>query len=719
MRFSCTFLTLILFALFVPAGCTSGASLSRESSKPQKEVAPQKPPVVIEAYAFFMEAVSCEEESERMLLALVDPRRRQEVGGLTTGEIISGSRELWEKAVRLYEKVLEIDPRCFAAHKRLALGFLERREVEKGISHLKEAAALNPSDYLPHYILADWYERKGRNDDAISELHLALKGEGSRRKTLDAPRMLLRLGRLYRKVGKPNRAIATYYDFLKTIKGAPDLYRRDSILAALAEDPSPVYQSIAEIYIEMKQYGPALKVLREALEIAPSSLSLKSDLARAYLKSGDIAKAIEECKRALKENPREIRFHRTLYEAYEASGEIERAIQECGAYIAAEGEIPQLQFILGGLYEKAGRKKEAKEVYQRLASPEVKFAPAYFALVRLLREEKNYAEALLLLARAIDDGFETPKLYEKSEEILESARSEGKGDELLKQLLDRSPQDEQSPGYHFLVGRTALFLTEGPPKEGGPELSPEASKALSVEEKKYLSLAIENLEQARRLKSDFLLTYIYASVAYSRLEDFDRAISTIDEAIALRPASFLYRQKAYILMDAKRYKEAAEVLIIATKLPSLSTDEYLDLRYDLAMVYEKLKEPEKAMNELKEILAISPDHAPANNALGYFYAERGENLEEAIELIERALAKEPGNGAYIDSLGWVYFKQGKFKKALEKLKEASEKLVDPIILEHLGDAYWKLGKKKEARDAWRRALSLDPESESLKERLEK
>jgi predicted Zn-dependent protease len=138
----------------------------------------------------------------------------------------------------------------------------------------------------------------------------------------------------------------------------------------------------------------------------------------------------------------------------------------------------------------------------------------------------------------------------------------------------------------------------------------------------------------------------------------------------------------------------------------------------LAIVFDKLGKKHLAEEELKKVLQKKPDHPEANNTLGYIWAEQGKNLEEAVRLIEKALAREPENGAFIDSLGWAYFMMGKYREALLKLKEASEREQDPVIFDHLGDAYLKLSNRKEAKKAYLKALELDPDMKTVMEKLE-
>jgi Flp pilus assembly protein TadD len=125
------------------------------------------------------------------------------------------------------------------------------------------------------------------------------------------------------------------------------------------------------------------------------------------------------------------------------------------------------------------------------------------------------------------------------------------------------------------------------------------------------------------------------------------------------------------------------------------------------------------VGQFRRVIALDPKHAEAYNYVGYMYAEKGQNLDEAIELIGKALALEPDNGYFIDSLGWAYYQQGRYVDALRELKRAVAKAKeDPVIFEHLGDALVKNGFEDDAAAAWEKALELDPSADGVKRKLE-
>jgi tetratricopeptide (TPR) repeat protein len=133
----------------------------------------------------------------------------------------------------------------------------------------------------------------------------------------------------------------------------------------------------------------------------------------------------------------------------------------------------------------------------------------------------------------------------------------------------------------------------------------------------------------------------------------------------------------------------------------------------LANLYYESQKFDKAEEALQMTLKIDPDFSEANNFLGYLYVEHNKNLDKAIELIQKALKAEPKNGAYLDSLGWAYYKKVQLEgrndylfKALQKLLEAVRYLEEPDIYEHIGDVQYSIGNWDEAVKSLEKAESL-------------
>jgi Flp pilus assembly protein TadD len=143
------------------------------------------------------------------------------------------------------------------------------------------------------------------------------------------------------------------------------------------------------------------------------------------------------------------------------------------------------------------------------------------------------------------------------------------------------------------------------------------------------------------------------------------------------------------------------------------------LRYTRSMLWEQQGNLALMESDLRAIIAQEPENATAMNALGYSLANRSQRVDEAHELIARALELEPGEPAILDSMGWVLYRQGSYAEALTYLSQAYGKFPDPEVAAHLGEVLWVSGETKAAMDIWRDALLKDPEHEILVSTLER
>lgn len=162
-----------------------------------------------------------------------------------------------------------------------------------------------------------------------------------------------------------------------------------------------------------------------------------------------------------------------------------------------------------------------------------------------------------------------------------------------------------------------------------------------------------------------------------------------------------------LLRANEQYPEAIEILnglIAEAKTPDWQ------LHYARGQAFERSGRWKEAEADLALALKLRPDEPELLNYLGYAWIDRGERLQEAMGMVERAVASNPRSGAIVDSLGWAHYRLGDYKKAVEVLEQAVElEAGDPEINNHLGDAYWMVGRKDEAVFQWRRVLTLKPD----------
>jgi Flp pilus assembly protein TadD len=196
---------------------------------------------------------------------------------------------------------------------------------------------------------------------------------------------------------------------------------------------------------------------------------------------------------------------------------------------------------------------------------------------------------------------------------------------------------------------------------------------------------------------------------YQNAGAHDESLKIARDTAAAAPAN---REAAATLADLLRANDQfAESAAVLTRLIDASGPKAdWRLYYLRATAYEQIGEADKTEADLQAALKLDPDEPELLNFQAYFWIDRGEHLQEALAMVQRAVAAEPQSGEMIDSLGWAYYRLGEYPKAVARLEKAIT--LDPGIAEvndHLGDAYWRVGRKTEAQFQWRRVLSLNPD----------
>lgn len=195
------------------------------------------------------------------------------------------------------------------------------------------------------------------------------------------------------------------------------------------------------------------------------------------------------------------------------------------------------------------------------------------------------------------------------------------------------------------------------------------------------------------------------------LEDLVASQKNVDAQIQIGD---LYRADKHFDDALKAYNKAEDLL------GGKVSEKNWELLFARGMTYEQLSKMDAAEKDLLGALAFEPDQPYVLNYLGYSWLTRGVNLDKAADMIEKAARLKPDDGAIADSLGWVYFKTGKYDQAVKQLEQAVElQPYEAEINDHLGDAYWKVGRKKEARYQWLRAANLEKDADKAKNILEK
>jgi tetratricopeptide (TPR) repeat protein len=204
-------------------------------------------------------------------------------------------------------------------------------------------------------------------------------------------------------------------------------------------------------------------------------------------------------------------------------------------------------------------------------------------------------------------------------------------------------------------------------------------------------------------------------------DDPEAGLATLTE-LAAGHADLIEVQSALgdALRTAERYPEAAEAYSAAIDLIESPGPAHWVLYYTRGISYERAGDWPEAEADFRQALELQPDQPLVLNYLGYSMVEKRENLDEALDMIERAVRAEPEDGYITDSLGWVFYRLGRYQEAVKPMLRAVELTPDdPVINDHLGDVLWKVGRKREAEFQWRRALSFGPSDDLDLDRVRK
>lgn len=260
---------------------------------------------------------------------------------------------------------------------------------------------------------------------------------------------------------------------------------------------------------------------------------------------------------------------------------------------------------------------------------------------------------------------------------------------------------ESGEQFTLLYARTAEYLS--PDHVDSILMSAELLETLGRYE-----LATEVYKRVPREHPAFSAAEVGRAEALRRAEKPDAAIEVLEQLRSSHPelplvhvsAGDLYRQN-------ERYQEAVDAYDAALKIFAERQSDQWFVHYARAISYERLGIWDSAEADFRKALELNPDHPQVLNYLGYSLVEKRIKLDEALDMIERAVEAQPNSGHIVDSLGWVLYRLGRYQEAIGHMERAAELMpVDPVVNDHLGDVLWAVGRFFEAEFQWKRALSF-------------
>ncbi|NLZ11614.1 MAG: tetratricopeptide repeat protein [Alcaligenaceae bacterium] len=231
-----------------------------------------------------------------------------------------------------------------------------------------------------------------------------------------------------------------------------------------------------------------------------------------------------------------------------------------------------------------------------------------------------------------------------------------------------------------------------------------------AEQEGKLHEAIEQLKRIDEPALEFQVR-VHEATLYGRLGDLVAARKTIE---SITPQSD--NERAVLAMSlASIYRDAGRTDLAIQTLAKANTAvaDSAEIKYDLAMLYERQGNFQAFERLMREVMALRPDDANAYNSLGYTFADQNIRLDEAQRLLEQALSLEPDNPYILDSVGWYLYRTGDYESAAEYLERSYKKLPSADVAAHLGEVYWAMGRKEDARKIWAETLKKDPGNDVL------
>ena len=438
-----------------------------------------------------------------------------------------------------------------------------------------------------------------------------------------------------------------------------------------ASDKSAAIGQAFAVLSRMPDKRAALRILSTAIgdsnarHLAAGHMAL-ADMARA---AGDNERALEESRLALAAAPRSEDAAMRVFE-YGLSVDPERALRDATEFAALQPNARRLRVILASHLAERGQ-----------------FDAAMAELTSMLKRNPEDFDLLFMQA----------------------------------QVAYRAKKLEQARGFldqYVAVQAQRLRASAAAGATDAPAALAEAYQLLSriAEEQGQLDEAVSLLAKI----DDPSMRYtsrIRQAIIRAKQNRVQEALALIDSANAQTDEEIMMGASAgaQILRDANRLSEATKRMqALDQRMP-----DSVNVKYELAMLHERADQMREAERLLRQVIALDPGHAHAHNALGYSLADRNQRLPEALALITRALEISPRDPYILDSMGWVKFRMGHYKDAVEYLQRAYSLRPEAEIAAHLGEALWQLGDQAEARKVWAQGVTQDASNKTLQDTLKR
>ena len=651
------FRAVLVFSIFAAAAAAQTNPSSDADSKASSKTAPSSPRKIDRAAAYYHYTLAHMYEEQ---------------------VTVYGRSELANKAMDEYRLAIEADPSSEFLTSGLAELYVKTGRIRDAVLQAQDILKRDPNNLEAHKLLGRIYLRSlgdmpGSGNGSDNVLKLAI--EQYEQIVMIEPGNVddhLLLGRLYRlssdlrkaenelklavKLDPDSEEAITTLSLLYSDEG--DTAKALQVLSAVPDSgrSAKLYAALGTTYEQRKEYKSAIDAYKHAIQLDRDNLDAIRGLAENLLNDGQIDAALDQYKVIADANPEDAQTYLRISEIYRRQGKYDEALDSLKKAEAMVPDALEVPYNVAVVYEAQARYDEAAKILQDLLKKTEKPDNSYSQADRnnraifierlgmVYRDQENYPAAVEAFRKMIPLGDDNARTgYQDVIDTYREAKQWPEATAVAKEAVQKLPDDRE----------LRMVLDAQLADTGDPE------KPLA-DVRSLLKGAPEDRD-----------VYLRLSIMYTRL---------------------------------RRWSDAEESLSKAEQLSTKAEDkEYV---YFLrGSTYEREKKFDQAEAEFRKILAANPQSAATLNYLGYMNADRDIRLEESLNYIKQAVSLEPTNGAYLDSLGWAYFKLGKYDLAEESLNKASLRMgSDPTVQDHLGDLYQKTGRLKLAAAHWERAV---------------
>lgn len=589
----------------------------------------------------------------------------------------SGHADDAAKAIDFYKKAYAIDPASPEIGEDLAEMYFLAHRSREAITEAEDVIRRNPNDLSARRLLARIYIR------SLGDLNNSAEQQQTITAAIAQLREIVRLD-------ASDGESALWLARLLRLDNEDD--QAEQVLRALmARDPQNkgAVEQLSQLFLDRSDPQQAVSLLEAFVQHAPSA-DLYDRLGDAYQQMQQAGKSEEAYRQAVALDPEQAEHRRHLAQSLFEQAKYAAALGEYEKLVELEPDSATNHLRISEIYRRMRQFDKAEE--QILAAK--KLAPGNLEVIynqaAVYEAEERYDQAVQVLSNAVAEL--------KSESEFAPARRRSLA--ILYQLLGQLYRDEQN--YQAAINTFEEMVRLGPEED----LRARLLIVDTYRADRDLPHAFDAVSKALSEHPHDRGLLISQAVLYGENKQPELAAQDLQPLLENSPNDLeIYSSLAQVYTESRRFSDAEKAVRSAEKLARTPTEKET-VGFLLGGMYERQKKYEQAEQAFKSVLALDSRNAPTLNYFGYMLAERGQRLDEAADMLRRALEIDPSNAAYLDSMGWIYYKENNLPEAEKYIRKAiGRESHDPTMLTHLGDVLAKSGRPELAAVEWEKSLN--------------